>query len=157
MPYLRAVMGWLKRHESVLSTLALVGVLVWRWPILKGYYYKVAGVEAKASPIDWRTDYRAALAESARTGRPVLVDFSATWCPPCLAMKHDTWTDPAVAGAVNAGFVPLMVDIDRDPATASHYDVEAIPTILVVDAGGTVIRKAGFLPASGMMRFIHGD
>lgn len=157
MSHVRVLIGWLKRHESALSTLALVAVLVWRWPILKGYYYKFAGIEAAASQIPWRTDYREALAESVRTGRPVLVDFSASWCPPCIAMKHDTWTDPEVARAVVAGFVPLMVDIDLDPATASHYGVEAIPTILLVNGGGAVVRRAGFLPASGMMRFIHGN
>ena len=72
-------------------------------------------------------------------------------------MKHDTWTDPAVARAVTEQFVPLLVDIDHDPATASHYDIEGIPTILVVDASGSVLRRAGFLPASGMRRFMRGD
>lgn len=157
MSFVRTLAGWLKRHESVLSTLLLVGVLVWRWPILKGYYYKLAGVEAQASPIQWRTDYRAALAESNRTGRPVLVDFSASWCPPCLAMKHDTWTDPDVARAVSSAVVPLMIDVDHDPATASHYGVEAIPTVLLVNGQGAVLRQAGFLPASGVLRFIKGD
>lgn len=153
----RVLLEWIKRHESVLSTLVLVAALAWRWPILKGYYYKLAGIEASASPIAWRTEYRAALAESVRTGRPVLVDFSASWCPPCIAMKHDTWTDPEVVRAVTASFVPLMVDIDRDPATAEHYGVESIPTIMLVDGSGAVVRQAGFLPASGMRRFIRGD
>lgn len=157
MSFARTLLGWLKRHESVLSTVVLVGVLAWRWPILKGYYYKVTGIEAPASAIPWRTNYQDALAESARTGRPVLVDFSASWCPPCLAMKHDTWTDPEVARAVTAAFVPLMVDIDHDPATASHYGVEAIPTVLLLNGQGAVLRQAGFLPASGVLRFIRGD
>ena len=151
------LLALLRRHESLLTTALLVGVLVWRLPVLKGYFYKYAGVEAPAGTIAWRTDYKAALDESARTGRPVLVDFSAAWCPPCIAMKHDTWTDPAVARAVTEQFVPLLVDIDHDPATASHYDIEGIPTILVVDASGSVLRRAGFLPASGMRRFMRGD
>lgn len=147
----------LRRYESVLWAVLMIGLLVWRWPVLKGYYYRFAEVEAPASTIPWLTDYAAALAESERSGRPVLVDFSASWCPPCIAMKHDTWTDPRVSRAVTLSFVPLLVDVDRDPATSSRFEIEAIPTILLLDAKGQVLRRAGFLPASGMLRFIRGD
>ncbi|MGE3473207.1 MAG: thioredoxin family protein [Vicinamibacterales bacterium] len=153
----RSWFATLRQYENVLWAAVLVGMLAWRWPVLKGYYYKYAGVSAPADRIEWRTDYRAALAESARSGRPVLVDFSASWCPPCIAMKHDTWTAADVASRVNASFIPLMVDVDHDPATSSHFGIEAIPTILLVDARGEVIRRAGFLPASGMLRFLDGD
>jgi thiol:disulfide interchange protein len=153
----RATWTWIRQRENLFWALLLVGVLAWRWPVLKGYYYKFANVAAPASSIEWRTDLASALAESKQTGKPVLVDFSAGWCPPCLAMKHDTWTDARVARAVAASTVPLLIDVDRDPATASRYGVEGIPTVLMLSADGQVLKTAGFLPASGVLRFLGGD
>ena len=154
---LRALRTRLRPWEDVVWGLALVGLLVWRWPVLKGYYYKLADVAAPASSIAWRTNLDAALAEAKQSGKPVLVDFSAVWCPPCLAMKHDTWTDGVVARAVSASTIPVLIDIDADPATASRFGIEAIPAVLMLDGNGRVLRTEGFLPASGVIRFLAGN
>jgi thiol:disulfide interchange protein len=131
---------------EVIAWLVLVAALVWwRWPVLKGYAYRLTGVQAAASAIPWSTDLDAALAEARRTGRPVLVDFTASWCPPCIAMKHDVWTDDEVERKVTARFVPVMIDIDRDPATSERYQVASIPTVLVLDAAGRVTFRSGFM------------
>ncbi len=145
------------RYERWVWIAVFAGILAYRWPLVKGYYYKFAHVAAPASSIAWRTDLNAALEESRRTHRPVLADFSASWCPPCIAMKHDVWPDPSIERAIGAGFVPLFVDVDRDEASSTRYQVDSIPTILVLDADGRVLRRAGYLPASGMRRFLAGE
>ena len=147
----------LGRHEQLVWIGLIVAVVAIRWPVLKGFYYRAAHVAAPAGTIAWRTDLDAALAEARRTGRPVLVDFSASWCPPCIAMQHDVWPDHAVERAVSSAYVPLLVDVDRNPAVADRFQVDGIPTVLVLDAEGRVIRRAGFLPKSGMLRFIAGS
>ena len=70
------------------------------------------------------------------------------------AMKHDTWTDMGVERAVSASTVPLLMDIDKDPATASRYGIESIPTVVLLDGNGQVLRTAGFLPPSGVLGFL---
>jgi len=102
------------------------------------------------------TDIDAALAEARRDGKRVLVDFSADWCPPCIAMKHDVWPDPQVARAMADGYVPLLIDTDRNTAVPERYGVTGIPTILILDHTGTVVREGGFFSASGMVRFLEG-
>lgn len=146
----------LARYEKYFWILLFVAVVAIRWPVVKGYYYRLTGSAARASAIPWRTDLQAALAEARQTGRPVLVDFQASWCAPCIAMQHDTWTDPAVARAI-AAYIPVSIDVDRDAAASDRYHVEGIPTILVLDAAGNVVRAAGFLPPSGMIRFLNGN
>lgn len=84
----------------------------------------------------------------------MLVDFSADWCPPCIVMKHDVWPDDAVEQAVSQSYVPLLIDVDRDSTVAGRCGVYGIPTILVLDAQGQVIRRGSCLSASGMVRFL---
>jgi thiol:disulfide interchange protein len=134
----------------------LIGAIVYfQWPMLKGTFYKVSGKEAPASAVEWRSGLDAALAESAETGKPVLVDFTASWCPPCKVMKHEVWPDAAVAQAVNKNYIPLLVDVDVDAEVARKYGIRGIPTILVLDAKGDVLRAASFMSASGMIDFLN--
>jgi thiol:disulfide interchange protein len=150
----RSLLGALKRYESFLWIGVLAAVLWLRWPLIKGFYYKTVQVEAPASTVPWRPSYQAALAEARETGRPVLVSFGATWCPWCRFMKHDVWPKPAVQRAVSTAFVPLEIDIDQDPITASRYGIEAVPTLLVVDPSGTELRRSGFLDADDLVDFL---
>jgi thiol:disulfide interchange protein len=142
------------RHDRWIWIGVFAIVLFMRWPMLKGYYYKVADVPAPATSIEWRTDFDAALAEARRDGKRVLVDFSAAWCPPCIAMKHDVWPDPKVASAIADGYVPLLIDTDTNAVVPERYGVTGIPTILVLDHTGTVLREGAFLSASGMVEFL---
>lgn len=150
------VRGFAARYERLLWAGLIAAVVMIQWPMLKGLYYRTADAPPEPSRIEWRTDLDAALEESRRTGRPVLADFSADWCPPCIAMKHDVWPDDAVEQAVIDGYVPLVIDVDRDVDASGRYGVRAIPTILVLDGDGRVIRRATFLSASGMREFLAG-
>jgi thiol:disulfide interchange protein len=146
--------AWASRHERWLWAAVIGTVLVIQWPVLKGYYYRAANTTPRVSAIEWRTDLDAALLEARQAGKPVLVDFMADWCPPCIAMKHDVWPDTGVERAVMASYVPVMIDIDRDGASADRYGVRGIPTVLVLDADGRVLRQGSFFTASRMVRFL---
>jgi hypothetical protein len=50
--------------------------------------------------------------------------------------------------------VPVMIDIDRDGRTADRYHVRGIPTVLVLNSEGEVLRQGAFFTASRMVRFL---
>jgi thiol:disulfide interchange protein len=148
------VRAWVARPERVLWATVIVVVLVMQWPMLKGRYYRATGRPLPATSTQWRTELDMALGEARRTQKQVLVDFTADWCPPCIAMQHDVWPDPAVERALAKRYVAVVIDIDRDPVVPERYGVSGIPTVLVLNDEGLVLRRASFLSASGMLRFL---
>lgn len=148
------------RWGLLLGALVLGAIVFMQWPMLKGAYYKATDAPAPASSVAWRTGgFDAALAESARTGKPVLVDFTASWCPPCKVMKHEVWPDAQVAQAVNDGYVPLLVDVDdpQNAQVAQRYGIRSIPTILVLDAEGKVLRTGSYMSRGDMLDFLNSS
>jgi thiol:disulfide interchange protein len=106
--------------------------------------------------VPWRTDVAAAVADGAREKKPVLLYFTASWCGPCQRMKGATWSDAEVEAKLK-GYVPVKVDIDRERATAESYQIDAVPTFVVLDAqGNTTKRATSFMPADEFLAWIGG-
>jgi thiol:disulfide interchange protein DsbD len=79
------------------------------------------------------------MAEAARSGKPVLIDFTADWCAACRELEHKTYTDPGVVGE-SGRFVPILVDCTRSTeevrALLDRYAIRGLPTIVFIDSGG---------------------
>lgn len=137
--------------------LLVVGAFVYlQWPMLKGTAYRVLGVQPRKSAITWQRDFESARTQAQTAAKPMLLVFSAAWCPPCNVMKHDVWPDPEVETVINRDFVPLYLDVDEQAtkAIAERYGVGGIPAVFVVDADGKVLRKASFMSQSQTLEFL---
>lgn len=100
-----------------------------------------------APELPWTTDLAVARHQAAAGHKAVLMMFSASWCRPCQMMKRFTWNDPRVKRALDAGFVPVYLDVDRDAVkgVADQYHVRAYPTIIVTHADGKLLSRDGRL------------
>lgn len=91
---------------------------------------------------------------TAAQGQVLAIDFGATWCGPCQKF-HPTF-DEAATKYPAAKFV--YVDIDENPQAAEKYNVEAVPTIIVIDTKGNESRYTGIedlLPADKFFNIIE--
>jgi thiol:disulfide interchange protein len=104
------------------------------------------GRDEGPSRIEWVQDIDAALAMAREQGRPIMVDFMATWCPPCHAMEDSTFSAPAVIREA-AAFIPVRIDVDEQREVAVAYGGNArkyggigIPNILFMDSQGRKLK-----------------
>jgi len=72
--------------------------------------------------------------------KPVLVDFWAEWCAPCLAMGP-TLDELSVTLADTVKIVKL--DVAANPAITTQYNVRNMPTLIVFKNGQPVDMKVG--------------
>ena len=84
----------------------------------------------------WLTELDQALAVAKREGKPVFIDFWASWCKNCLKMEKTTFRDPEVTQRLES-FVKLKYEADniREPAVKAvldHFDVMGLPTYIVL-------------------------
>lgn len=113
-----------------------------------------AGATRADLPPDWSTNYDATLAAAATNQQPALVYFTASWCAPCKLMARTTLADPAVTQALS-GVGHVAVDIDEHPDLASARGAGAVPTFVLVAAGGSEAdRTTGFLPVADFLAWL---
>jgi len=76
-------------------------------------------------------------------GKYIFVDFYADWCVPCKWMDETTYADKNVLKVLNDGFVSVKINIDDfDGYTLKEeYNVTVLPTVIVLDQSGKVIRR----------------
>jgi thioredoxin 1 len=74
--------------------------------------------------------------------RTVVVDFWATWCPPCRALAPRL----EALAEERTDVVVGKLDVDDHPAIAERYGIQSIPTVLVFRDGKLASRSIGLVP-----------
>ncbi len=99
-------------------------------------------------PKDAPAFFLSAFEAANRASRPVVIDFSAPWCAPCVRLKKETLENPDVARLLKDVQV-IYVDLDEYPALASAYQVTTIPDVFFIGRDGLIVDRLRAFEAPG--------
>jgi thioredoxin 1 len=91
--------------------------------------------------------------EVLRASGLVLVDFWASWCPPCRLLAPEV---DALAGSLAGRVAVGKLDVDANPLAASRYGVRSIPTLLLFEGGREADRRVGFANRQELRGWLEG-
>ncbi len=111
-------------------------------------------------PIAWQGYSEAAMAGARERGIPVMVSFTADWCPACQTAKKTTFRNQRLAEQIDDGNLSAIeVDLTHsDPARQGlfeRYGGNAIPYLVIVDGTGKVFRRfTGVVAAETILKSV---
>lgn len=100
------------------------------WILLLVFLVFVAAVflTQHKGTINWVEDYEAGMKLAKQQKKPVLLTFYKLHTRFCSDMSQNTYNDPHVIKYVETNFVPVFIDVDRQPEIAKLYNVDYYPT-----------------------------
>jgi len=86
-----------------------------------------------------------------RTSLPLVVDFWAPWCGPCLAMAPYF---EQVSRTLGSTLRFAKLDTEAEPGPAARFKIRSIPTLILFRDGIEVARQSGSMNASQLTRWL---
>ena len=84
--------------------------------------------------------------------KPVLIDFFAEWCGPCKTMSPIL---KQVKDNLGNDISVIKVDVDKNQALASKYQVRGVPTLMLFKKGKQLWRQSGVLSSKEIISIIN--
>jgi thioredoxin 1 len=127
-----------------------LGAIV-EWPQFKKLFEdRRTRLEASEGVVD--VDDHSFEGEVLRHEKPVLVDFSATWCGPCRALSPVV---EKLAREAAGAFRVVKLDIDESPETAERFDVKSVPTLMVFSGGEARATHVGLCDKRTLLQLVR--
>jgi protein disulfide-isomerase len=119
-----------------------------------------SGSKTKAADrkLDWLTNYSAAQTRARAENKMLLMNFTGSdWCPPCIKLHREVFSQPQFADYAANYLVLLEVDFPRtkvqsaeqklaNEKLSNQYGVYWFPTVIILDPGGKKLGELGYTP-----------
>ena len=117
----------------------------------------------------WLVSFEKAKAESAKQGKPILMEFTGSdWCPPCKALAKNVFSKDVFKTEMPKHYILLKLDNPRDKSKqtpeeiaqyktlSKQYKITGVPSILLTDAEGTPFYRTSGYGGQAAKEWIDG-
>jgi thioredoxin 1 len=92
-------------------------------------------------------------AEVLKADKPVLVDFTATWCGPCKMLSPIV---DKLADEFEGTYKVVKVDIDEAQEIAQRFGIRSVPTVMVFSQGKKTASHIGLTKREKLVEMLEG-
>ena len=125
----------------------------WAFGIVALAFGIVSANALRETGMTWEQFSETQVLNAKAQSKPLIMDFYADWCIPCLELEHKTFTDAEVISSTK-DFVRLKVDLTHfdspeSEALRKKFNISGVPTIVFIDKTGQEVvssRVVGYLP-----------
>ena len=86
--------------------------------------------------------------------KPVLVDFTASWCGPCKTMAPIL---EQLRASIGEAIRIIKIDVDQNNALAAELQVSGVPTLILYKNGMPIWRQSGVAPLHTLQSIIQSN
>ena len=134
----------------VIGIIVLVCFFVWR------------GFGPSAADASWYQTLDEGIFTSEASNKPMLVLYTADWCPPCQKLKKKTFSDSEVRTYLKANFVQVKIDLSNkfgsNNAIAQEYGIQSIPAMIIYASDRSeVSRLSGYQSPGELLRWLDSN
>ena len=115
-----------------------------------------------AKDAGWSTDWDDAIRRSGSNDKPVLVLFTADWCPACRSFETKVLARPDVREYLQSRYTLVMIDMSHrdgpNRALGEQYKIEVYPTLILYSrGGGREVARCYGLSAKDLVEWLRSD
>ncbi len=149
-------LGWLDKTGAKLRIFPYLKKVMGVVLVCGGIVYLVL-TSQHVGGIEWIPYDQSIIVKAVEEKKPMIIDFYAEWCGPCVAMEKEVFTDPEVI-KLSRNFITMRLDLTKvkqfHNEVMREYQIRGIPTAVFINGEGVEemsLRIVGFIGKSGFL------